>query len=136
MASDTKMLGLGDYRFSVDTAAYQELVRTSEYRWQAQERLRNRPAQQYLGPGEESIGLTGILYPAYRGGLGQLDAIRAEAGQGQPLMLTSGSGDVLGKWCITQVEETRRIFDHDGTPRQVEFRLRIVRYGEDNQVGG
>ena len=127
------MLALGDYRFSVDTAAYQELVRTSEYRWQAQERLGNRPAQQYLGPGEESIELTGNIFPAYRGGLGQLDAMRAEAGKGQPLMLTSGAGDVLGKWCLTRVEETRSVFYANGSPRKMEFRLQIVHYGEDDR---
>ena len=127
------MLALGEYRFSVDTAAYQELVRTSEYRWQAQERLGSRPAQQYLGPGEESIELTGTIFPAYRGGLGQLDAMRAEAGKGQPLMLASGSGDVLGKWCITRVEETRSLFHADGAPRKKEFRLRIVHYGQENE---
>ena len=127
------MLTLGQYRFSVNTAAYQELVRTSQYRWQSQERIGQRPAQQYLGPGEESIALTGVLYPAYKGGLGQLDAMRAEAVKGQPLMLSSGSGDVFGKWCLTRVEETRSVFYADGSPRKKEFRLRIVHYGEDDR---
>lgn len=127
------MLALGEYRFSVDTAAYKELIRASDYRWQAQERLGKRPAQQYLGPGEESIELPGVIYPAYKGGLGQLDAMRAEAGKGQPLMLTSGNGEVLGKWCITRVEETRSLFHADGVPRKKQFRVQIVRYGEDKQ---
>ena len=127
------MLALGDYRFAVDTAAYLELRRTAEYRWRSQERLGKRPAQQYLGPGEESIELPGAIYPAYKGGLGQLDRMRAEAGKGQPLMLTSGAGDVLGKWCITRVEETGSLFHSDGAPRKVEFRLRIVHYGEENE---
>jgi len=39
------MMALGDYRFSVDTAAYQELKRSQAYRWQPQERLLRRPAQ-------------------------------------------------------------------------------------------
>ena len=42
MAADY-MLALGAYRFSVDTAAYQELRRTAEYRWRAQERLGKPP---------------------------------------------------------------------------------------------
>ena len=125
------MLALGDYRFSVDAAAYQELVRVSEYRWSVQDRLGQRPAQQYLGPGEESIELPGVIYPAYRGGLGQLNAMRSEAGKGEPLIMTSGQGLALGKWCITRVEENASLFLASGAARKVEFRLRIVRYGED-----
>ena len=127
------MLALGEYRFSLDTAAYQELTRIAEYRWQSQERIGQRPAQQYLGLGEESVELDGVIYPAYKGGLGQLDAMRAEAGKGQPLMLSSGSGDIFGKWCITRIEEVRSLFYADGSPRKKTFRLRIVHYGEDDK---
>ncbi len=125
------MMALGDYRFSLSTAAYQELNRSAEYRWQSQERLQRRPAQQYLGPGREEITLNGTIYPAFRGGLEQLDRMRGEAGKGESLLLVDGTGRVWGQWVITQVEETHRVPSHDGTPRQLEFRLQLARYGED-----
>ena len=125
------MMALGEYRFSLPTAAYQEFTHSAEYRWAAQERLGRLPAQQYVGPGRETISLRGILYPSFRGGLGQLDRMRAEAGRGVSLEMTEGSGRVLGRWVITRVEETRRIFEADGTPKKVEFRLELGRYGED-----
>ena len=125
------MMALGDYRFSVATAAYRELTRSNEYRWAAQERLGRLPARQYLGPGPETVSLSGVIHPYYRGGLGQVDRMRAEAGRGEPLDLSTGDGTIMGKWVVTRIEETRRVFDADGAPRQVEFRLQLARYGED-----
>ena len=127
------MLALGEYRFSVSTAAYQELSYSTEYRWPSQPRLGRRPARQYLGPGEETVALHGVIHPHYRGGIGQIEAMRAEAKKGLPLNLNGGDGRVWGRWCILRIEETRRIFDAGGTPRRVEFRLQLARYGEDRK---
>nr|VFK12746.1 MAG: hypothetical protein BECKLFY1418C_GA0070996_100167 [Candidatus Kentron sp. LFY] len=125
------MMALGDYRFSVNEAAYQTLVHSSEYRWKSQERVGRLPAQQYVGPGTETVSLEGVIYPHYAGGIGQLDAMRLEANKGEPLMLVDGRGNVWQKWVITSIEETQSILFEDGTPRKVEFSLQLSRYGED-----
>ena len=125
------MLALGAFRFSLPTAAYQEFVRTAAYRWPAQARLGRRPARQYAGPGDETITLAGTIYPHYRGGFGQIDAMRAEAGTGRPLRLVTGAGVVLGLWAITRIEETQQAFWDDGRPRRIDFRLELAAYGED-----
>ena len=124
-------MALGEYRFSVSTAAYQEFTHSAEFRWASQERLGRLPARQYLGPGEETISLRGTLHPHFRGGLGQMDRMRAEAARGEPLEMSEGTGRIWGKWVITRVEETRRVFDADGAPRRIEFRLQLARYGEE-----
>jgi phage protein U len=115
------MMALGDYRFSVDTAAYQELKRSQAYRWQPQERLLRRPAQQFLGPSEETLELTGVIYPHYRGGLLQL-----------ALLLVDGLGFIWGRWVITHLEETQSIFQGNGRPLKQGFRLQLTHYGEDD----
>ena len=125
------MMALGEYHFSLSTAAYQDLTHSTTYRWQAQERLGRPPARQYLGPGEETITLRGVVHPHYKGGLGQIDRMRAEAGRGEPLLLSEGTGRILGRWVIRQIEETRRELEADGAPRRIEFRLDLARYGED-----
>lgn len=130
--STEMMLALGDYRFSVATAAYQSLKRTTEYRWAAQQRQGRRPAQQFIGVGRDEISLQGMIYPHYSGGLGQLDTMRAEAGKGLPLMLVDGQGGVHGKWCITRVEEGQKQFFAGGLPRQQTFALALTHYGEDD----
>lgn len=125
------LMKLGEYTFSIDSAAYQSLSRTTEYRWRSQSRVGRLPAQQFIGPGGERLSLDGVIYPYFKGGLNQLDAMRAEAGKGEPLMLVDGTGHIWQQWVINQVEETHKILFEDGTPRLVEFRLQLSRYGED-----
>lgn len=124
------MMALGEYRFGMSTAAYQEFRHSAEYRWASQERLGRLPARQFVGPGREAISLRGVLHPQYKGGLDQVDQMRDEAGRGVSLLLTAGDGRAWGRWVITRVAETQRVFEADGTPRKVEFHLEIARYGE------
>ena len=127
----SELMALGDFRFSVDTAAYDELTRTTEYRWERQDRLGRHPARQYLGPGDDTIDLRGTILSTYRGGTGQLDAMRAEAGRGEPLRMVGGTGVVFGLWAIQRIVETGSVFLEGGVARQVEFELQLGYYGED-----
>ena len=130
------MMALGVYRFSLTSAAYQELRRSNAYRWQAQERLQRLPAQQFVGPGNETLDLKGTIYPHYQGGMKQLDLMRAQAGRGKPLLLIDGLGFIWGQWVILQVDETQTVMLTNGQPRKLEFQLRLVRYGDDARDGG
>ena len=125
------MLQLGQYVFSLDTAAYQRLKRSYPYTWQPQARTGREPAQQYTGPGAQQITLNGTMYPLFRGGLGQIDALKQEADQGKPLMLVDGTGMIWGRWCIQEITETRTLFHRDGTLMKIEFILQLIAYGED-----
>jgi hypothetical protein len=125
------MMMLGDFIFSVDTAAYQELTRVTEYRWQQQDRVNRAPAQQYIGLGKDEITLTGVIYPHYKGGIGQLDTMRTIAGQGKALLLVDGLGKIHNEWCIVEIEEKQPRHARQGIPLKQEFRLRLVAYGED-----
>lgn len=126
------MMALGSYRFSIDSAAYQELKHSQAYRWQTQERLQRRPAMQFVGAGEESIELSGVIYPHFKGGLDQLDTMRAEASKGQPLLLVDGLGFVWGRWVITQIDEGQSFLQGNGQPLKQSFQLKLVNYGADN----
>ena len=125
------MMALGTYRFSIATSAYQQLQRTIAYRWQSQARIGNDPAMQFVGTGAEQISLEGVIYPHFKGGLGQIDGMKAAADEGKPLLLVDGLGNVLERWVITQISETREVFLKDGVPRKITFQMSIVRYGED-----
>ncbi len=122
------MMRLGPYRFALGTAAYQELNRASEYRWARQERIGRNDALQYTGPGPETIELRGVIYPHFRGGLGQLDRMRATAGAGFPMLLIDGRGRILGLWCVETVNELQETFAARGAPLKQEFDMRITRY--------
>ncbi len=87
---------------------------------------------QFVGAGEESIELSGVIYPHCKGGLKQLDAMRIGASKGQPLLLVDGLGFVWGQWVITQIDEGQSFFQGNGQPLKQSFQLKLVNYGADN----
>lgn len=130
------MMTLGGFQFGISTAAYQELRRKTEYRWPAQERFMQGEALQYVGPGADTITLPGVIYPGFRGGTGQLDAMRALAAQGTPHMLITGAGSVLGEWVVERIEEGQSVFAAAGAPRKQEFTMSLRKYAGPASVGG
>ncbi|OJT28803.1 phage tail protein [Pseudomonas sp. CBSPBW29] len=121
------------YYFNLDTAAFDELSRSTEFRWASQERLSRRPAQQAVGMGDEKLTLKGTIYPGFKGGLKQLDTLRSIGARLQPLSLTTGYGDVIGTWCLKSINEEQGALLHGGIPRKQGFSLEFVRYGDDMQ---
>ncbi|MFY0309621.1 phage tail protein [Leisingera sp. D0M16] len=122
------MLQLGSYQFSIDNAAYQNLQRSTEYRWAAQERIGAADCLQFTGFGSDSITLQGVIYPHFRGGLGQVDKMRRTASLGFPLPLVAGTGQVLGVWVVEGVSEGQRTFAAQGAPLRQDFTISIRRY--------
>lgn len=128
ISGGTVMMGLGNFQFGLSTAAYQELSRSTEYRWASQDRFGQHAALQNTGPGAETITLPGVIYPEFRGGLGQLDRMRELAGRGLPLTLITGTGRILGLFVIERVEERQSVFAAAGLARKVEFTLTLRLY--------
>lgn len=131
-----ELMNLGNFQFEVNTAAYQALRRNTDYRWAKQDRLTRTPARQFIGKGDDKITLSGRIYPAHAGGLGQLDQMRAMGDSSTPLMLIDGGGKVYGKFVILKVTEMQVNFIAGGKPRRQDFTLEIAAYGDDHTSGG
>ena len=129
------MMILGAYRFCIGNAAYQNLVRTTEYNWVEQKRILGEPAMQFIGIGTDTIKLDGVVYPQFKGGLRQVTLMRVQAGLGIPLMLISGNGMAFGRWCIVDIDETQTTFMADGSARKIAFSLTLKKYVEDALPG-
>ena len=133
----TYMAKLGDFMFSLDTAAFQDLERQSQYRWQGVDRIGRKPAQQFLGPAADTITISGVILPTFRGGIGQVGAMRAMAGTGSKLPLVyafDNVGQYCGDWCIVSIQEKRTVFFDNGAPRHIEFTVQLTEYGGDNDA--
>lgn len=124
----TVMMQLGSFQFSITTAAYQELRRRTEWRWPSQDLYGRLPALQYTGPGADTMTLTGTIYTEYRGGTGQLNAMRTLAGRGRPQLLVEGTGRILGRWVIEGIDEGQSVFAGEGRPRKQEFTLQLRKF--------
>jgi phage protein U len=125
---------LGEFQFDLPNGVPQTLDRGAEYRWEEQPRLLRDPAWQFIGPGSQQITLAGVLYPqtGFSGRVSTMDQLRELAGKGKPLMFSAGNGKVFGRWAIRNVREGQSLFVIGGSPRQIEFTVELVRYGEDN----
>lgn len=121
-------LMLGDFMFSLNSAAYQEFQRQNEYRWESQNVMGAHEILQYCGPGQETITLPGVIYPEYRGGTGQIDKVRALAATGKAQTLVSASGGILGDYVIVSVQENQKVFAALGIPKKIEFQIELRNY--------
>lgn len=132
------MARLGSFMFGLDTAAFTQLQRVSGYKWEEKNRIGRDPALQFTGTETETITLSGVIYPHYRGGLQQMEQLRQQADRGLPLPFIYASeyaGQYLGRWCVSGITEDRTVFFEDGRPRRIEFQVSLKRYGEDGTGG-
>lgn len=125
------MLSLGMFVFSLSTLAYQELQRQTNWRHASNSRVGAAPALQFVGRGEDTITLPGILLPELAGSAISLDALRLMANTGKAWPMVEGSGRIYGLWVIDNLSETKTIFFKDGTPRRIEFTLTLKRIDDD-----
>lgn len=124
------MMALGTYFFSWLTASYENKDESRTYRWEAQNVVGHLPLYQYMGPGEQTLKLEGVVYSHYRGGILQIPLMKQTATQGKPLMLVDGLGNVLGLWVITSFNEKQTFFCANGLPRKATFALDLKQYDD------
>lgn len=129
------MMILGQYAFGLNTAAFQELNRSTEWRWPSQDVFDALPALQFTGYGPDTITLPGIIFPEYWGGTGQVDQLRALGDQARPHTLIDGRGNVLGEFVVTGVQERQSVFGAAGVARRQEFTVTLQRYNSATTTG-
>lgn len=125
------MLSLGMFVFSLSTLAYQELQRQTIWRHASNSRVGAAPALQFVGRGDDTITLPGIILPELAGSTLSLDALRMMANTGKAWPMVEGSGRIYGLWVIDSLSETKTLFFRDGTPRRIEFTLTLKRTDDD-----
>lgn len=126
-----QQMALGLFVFSLATADYQELQRQTSWRHGSTSRIGVRPAHQFLGPGDDSITLPGVIYPGQIGDIQSLDKLRYMGDSGKSYALVDGMGTLWGTWVIDSLSETRTLFFSDGMPRKIEFSLALKRVDEN-----
>ncbi|MFM2482795.1 phage tail protein [Celerinatantimonas sp. YJH-8] len=126
------MLALDSFSFSVDTATYNELTRTFSWNWASQGRTNNVDLLQFGGSSSPKISLKGQIATSFKNaGTQQIQTLINMANKGKPYSLHSAHGDVMGRWCIQQIQETNSHFGARGVPRFQEFTMDLIYYDED-----
>lgn len=121
------LMTLGLFVFELKSLPLKQLQRSANWRHPKSERVGERAARQFLGPGDETIDLSGTLMPEITGGPSNLDMVREMADQGKAWGLVDGNGSVWGQFVIESVQDTRSEFLPTGEARKIEFSLKLVR---------
>lgn len=121
------LLALGLFPFAIATLAHDELQRRAAWRHLGTPRVGARDAYQFTGPAEETIQLSGSVFLEIADGEASIDELRAMAASGDAWPLVDGRGLVYGAFVITGLEERRKHLLPDGTPRQIDFGVDLLR---------
>lgn len=130
------MMVLGLFVFGLHTAAYQQFQRQVQWRHPANNRIGARPARQFTGRGDETITLSGVLYPEITGGRITLAALEAMADEGAAWPLIEGTGLYHGLFVIESLSTTAAEFFPDGAPRKIEFSISLARTDDEPNLIG
>ncbi|WP_338418163.1 phage tail protein [Izhakiella australiensis] len=125
------MMMLGDFVFSIDTTAYNQLTREASWRWSKQERIGGQDLLQYTGKAARSVTLNGEVHASLGKGIDAVDALYRLADQARPQQLVSGEGDVLGWWVLTNFSETTNRFLPGGAHRHKAWKITLEYYADD-----
>ena len=122
-----ELMTLGMFVFGMDSLPYQNLLRSTEFRHGSQERHGARPARQFLGPGAQSVTITGLLVPEVAGEYAALETLEEMGGTGDDYPLMDGYGRVFGNFIIKRMDEEHRNILAGGIPRQKSFTIELER---------
>lgn len=126
------MMALGLFVFGMHTVAYQELQRQTDWRHPSTSRVGTNPARQFLGRGDDTITLPGVLVSGLAGTQISLDTLRTMADTGKAWPLIEGTGRIYGIYVIESISETRSYFFKDGAARRIEFNLTLQRVDDSD----
>lgn len=121
------LLALGLFVFQNDTLAPDELQRRTAWKHARASRVGARDASQFLGPGDDSVTLTGLLLPGVTGTFASLRKLREMADEGDSWPLVTGAGQVLGNFVILSLDERQAFLTVDGIPRRTDFSIELER---------
>lgn len=125
-------LCIGQFVFTPDDLSFTELQRQRAWNYADNSVASGRARKQFIGAGEDSITLNGIVYQEH--GFGTREAIEdladlASTGQGYVVM--DGSGYLYGVYVIDSISESKSILVFQGVPRKIDFSVTLKRVDDD-----
>lgn len=122
---------LGLFVFNLKTAPFSERSRSTSWRHARNEPIGKRNSSQYIGPGEDTITLTGTIAQQVAGNLFSLDALRTMADTGDPYVLVLGNGQIVGAFEIDTIDEQSSNLYENGVARLTGFSITLTRISDD-----
>ena len=125
------LLAIGLFAFGIPTLAHDELQRRTQWKHATSNRVGGRDATQYVGPGDETVSISGTAFAELSDGRASLDQLRAMADSGDAWPLVDGAGRVYGAFVIETIDEGQRVLLADGTPLKIDFTINLLRVDDE-----
>jgi len=121
------LYALGLFVFDTSTLLFSDLERDRSWRHPETEVFGARPDSQYVGPGADTIKLSGLLIPEICGSYSSIEKIAAMGDTGDAYPLVRGDGKVLGNFVIKSLNEKHENMIDNGLARTVTFGIDLSR---------
>ncbi|WP_333701193.1 phage tail protein [Sphingobium yanoikuyae] len=128
------LMAFGMFIFDLPTLAHNELQRRASWRHARSARVGARDATQYVGPGEETVSLSGAVYAEIADGRVSIDDLRTMAASGEAWPLLDGTGTVFGDYVIEAIDERHAYLMTDGRAQRIDFAIDLLRVAEKDQA--
>jgi len=129
----TALLALGPHIFEILPLNYQQIERETRAEWASIARFGARSARQFTGLGDDSLTISGLIFPEEFGGRSDYEAIRLTQAAGIPLMMAgmgaSTTARIFGLVVVLSVSDTQTSIGPDGQGRVLEFSVEVAPYG-------
>lgn len=126
------LLALGPHKFEIAPLNFQSIERNTIAKWPAIARFGGAPGRQFTGFGEDTIKISGLLFPDELGGREEFEEIRATQKAARPVTMLGWIGldgtaaRVFGRVVILQVSDTQTYINHAGAGRKLSFDVEIA----------
>lgn len=121
------LMQLGSVTFEVWPFNLHEYSRDTGYDFAAKDVMGGMRPREAMGEGDETMSISGRLFPEKLGGLGTLATLHAMRSSGTAQILVRGDGTNLGWFLIEKVSERSSFIDAQGVGRQIEFTISLTR---------
>lgn len=128
------LASLGLFVFEPFKVAFDELQQKINYRYGTGNAVGVRPRMQYIGPDNDTISFSGVVYPELAGSnVASIDELIAMGKTGKTYALMDGTGRFYGMFYIESINRNQSHLLTNGSPRKIGFDITLKLQDDSNR---
>lgn len=129
------LASLGLFVFTLSTIPYQAKETSRSWRHSGSARVGMIESNQFTGPDNATVTISGTLHPELTGGLITISLLERMADTGAAWPYIKGTGEVVGLYVIKDIKYTESNILFHGRPRQIDFSMTLREVEDIDLIG-